>query len=159
MKSSYEPDNHLSELSSILGTWAVWEYNASNLPLDLNTGFLYPQFMWHLATTPTLTCPDSCHRWHSKTLTTRHSLQCTEHSTVNCLSKLKALLSSSSFVTLSFGVVKTFLLLRSNLYKNIPFYMINWIIHAVWVVLTDDLLGDRRVHDVTVNNILFFLAF
>ena len=32
-----------------------------------------------------------------------------------------------------------------------------WIIHAIWLVLNNDLLQDRRMDNVTINNILLFM--
>ena len=40
---------------------------------------------------------------------------------------------------------------------SIRVYIISWILHALWLVLTYDLWEDRRMDDVTINNFYFFI--
>ena len=57
------------------------------------------------------------------------------------------------------GPVKTPLYIRANVpVMKIRLYIINWITRAFWLVVTYDLLEDRRTNDVSINTFFFFLA-
>ena len=76
---------------------------------------------------------------------------CTTHHF--CKARVSVGMQSTQSCARYWAVLKSFFLIC---FSSKSFYLISWILCEFWSILTYDILGDRRINDVIINDIFFF---
>ena len=79
---------------------------------------------------------------------------CTTHHF--CKARVSVGMQSTQSLCSILSSTKTFFLIC---FSSKSFYLISWILCEFWSILTYDILGDRRINDVIINDIFFFFFF
>lgn len=78
---------------------------------------------------------------------------CTTHHF--CKARVSVGMQSTQSLCSILRVLKSFFLIC---FSSKSFYLISWILYEFWSVLTYDILRDRRINDVIINDIFFFFG-